>query len=101
MNVSQNVSAIIQSPELAEVVLQAVQAGEMAERQGLANLDSDAVRRQNQVAEAENSGKTSGVDLRAGVRRPLPPARRRARQAPAPAGEEAPPQGPHRIDLVA
>jgi hypothetical protein len=107
MNVSQNVSAIVNSPQIAEMALQSVQAAELAERQGLATLRLDSERREHQVTDPEKADQMDGVEAR-GSGRPLPEpraARRRARSDGAPAPEESViPEAAgdgHRVDLLA
>jgi len=106
MNVVQNVSAIVNSPEIAEMVLQAVQAGELAERQGLATLRLDSARREHQVTDPEKAGRMDGVEARV-ADRPLPEHRAAGRRVRAggtapedPVLPEAAGEG-HRIDLLA
>jgi hypothetical protein len=107
MNVSQNVSAIVNSPQIAEMALQSVQAAELAERQGLATLRLDSERREHQVTDPEKADQMAGVEARVSGR-PLPEARaakRRARSGGASPTEvsvlpEAAGEG-HRIDLLA
>jgi len=110
MNVSQDVSAIFRSPELSVVATQAVQAGEMAVRQGLDTLRQDALRAEDQVQASQPDPRSGAVDGRSQAGG-APPGRRQRRKAPAPAAAQpqplpgasagADPQlPPHRIDLV-
>ncbi|HTA16808.1 MAG TPA: hypothetical protein VK786_03595 [bacterium] len=106
MNVSQNVSAIFNSPQIAELALQSVQAAELAERQGLATLRLESERREHQVTDPEKADQMAGVE--AGVSgRPLPEPRTAGRRIRAGGGgpeesviREAAGDG-HRIDLLA
>lgn len=106
MNVSQNVSAIVNSPQIAEMALQSVQAAELAERQGLATLRLDSERREHQVTDPEKSEQMAGVEARVSGR-PFPdprPARRRAPARGASPEGSVPPEAAgegHRIDLLA
>jgi hypothetical protein len=110
MNVSQNISAIFNSPEIAAVALQAVQAGEMAERQDAILLAAEERRREHQVTGSREASTTDGVAPHSpDTQAASPRARRKARPAAAPAPEDAAeadstqagPGDGHRINLMA
>ncbi|HTB22119.1 MAG TPA: hypothetical protein VK914_05395 [bacterium] len=107
MNVSQNVSAIFNSPEIAEMVLQSVQAGELAELQGLASTRRESERREHQVTGAEASEQASTVDPHPSdqpltmARPPRRPPHARPPLAQQPEETSPEPGGGHRINLLA
>src|SRR5665213_3194034 len=106
MNVVQNISAIVNSPEIAAVALQAVQAGEMAERQGLAALRREHLLKERQVLGTEETLAADGLDRHSGGAQPSPTPRRKVRRpVGAPAAEAAElmdpePGGGHHINVV-
>lgn len=58
MNVLHNVTAIFRSPEAAALAASAAQASDLAARQGLASLQRDAVRREDQVQALEEPARS-------------------------------------------
>ena len=101
MNVVQGVNAIIQSPEIAIMAAQAVQASDLAARQGVSSLIRDAERQQDQVQDPKELGETEMT----GQRRQAPedPWRRRRRQAllAAAADSDPAPRPAQRLDILA
>ncbi len=61
MNVAQNLSAIFNSPQWAEVNLQAIQAADMAERQVAETRRREALRRESQVTGSARADESEGV----------------------------------------
>lgn len=86
MNVLQAVTAIFRSPEAAVLVAQAVQASDLAARQGQASIHRDAARRQDQVAAAESLGPSE----KTGPKQAQEQASQRKRNAPGKPTPDAP-----------
>jgi hypothetical protein len=102
INISNDAAAVSRTPELSTVYTQAVQAGDMALRRGLAALESDRIRRQDQVPASELGPGAEALDPRAPSRRgERGAARRKPQAAPGQAPGTDPPLPAHRIDLVA
>jgi hypothetical protein len=64
MSILQAVTAIFRSPDAAVMAAQAVQASELAARQGVASIQRDAERQADQVSPANTLGESVGVDER-------------------------------------
>jgi hypothetical protein len=64
MSMLQAVTAIFRSPDAAVMVAQAVQASELAARQGVASIQRDAERQADQVAPTSTLGESLAVDER-------------------------------------
>lgn len=109
MNVSQNISAIFNSPEIAAIALQAVQAGDLAERQTAILLQAEERRREHQVTGSREASSTDGVAPHSPDQQAAAPPRARRKARPAsPAAPEAEADGTqagpgdgHRINLMA
>jgi hypothetical protein len=97
----QNLTALFRSPEAAVIANQAVQAAEIAARQGLASIRTDAQHRQAMVNQAEQAADTAQISDRGRQKEEEAPSPRRRHAG----GEGA--QGPdapaprRRIDLIA
>lgn len=64
MSILQAVTAIFRSPDAAVMAAQAVQASELAARQGVASIQRDAERQADQVAPTSTLGESLAVDER-------------------------------------
>jgi hypothetical protein len=97
----QNLTALFRSPEAAVVANQAVQAAEIAARQGLASIRADAVQRQAMVNQAEQSADSALIsgEARQQEEEASKPRRRRAGGEGAQGPDAQPPR--RRIDLIA
>jgi hypothetical protein len=64
MSILQAVTAIFRSPDAAVMAAQAVQASELAARQGVASIQRDAQRQADQVAPTTTLGSSLAVEER-------------------------------------
>jgi hypothetical protein len=96
----QGVSALFRSLDAAMIANQAVQASEMAVRQGSASLQVDAQRRQAMVTQMLQSAGAAAVGGEGQPPERGGPGRRRRPRDPEVSGPPAP-GSVHRIDLIA
>lgn len=95
----QNLAAIVSSPQAGLMANQAVQASDLATRQGVASLQSDMARQQSQVLEA--SGAADAAMLSSEGLLQAEAARPRARGKGGPSAVSASETPKNRIDLIA
>ena len=99
----QGVSNVFQSLNAAVMASQAVQASDMAARQGLASMQIDARRQEelvSEMAQAADSAEISGEHPERQQEAP-PPHPRSFRPPHSTSGPTVPGASPHRIDLIA
>lgn len=99
MSIIQSVTALFRSPDAAVMVNQAVQASDLAARQGQAGLQRDAARREEMIVDALPGQAPASVGQRPeDEQRP----RHRGRPEPDKAGAGVlAPEAPHRLDITA